>query len=78
MTLRRSRATSLTDDEVLLFDFLSESPVHARHLHRDAYAFHMNVGWTHDLDDDALARTLRELVERGLLEIEAGFGCRDD
>jgi hypothetical protein len=64
---RRSRATALTDDELLLLDFMFEWHVPERMLRRDVYPLHMNVDYCHGLDDHELRKTLQRLSESGLV-----------
>ena len=63
----RTGVTGLTDDELLLFDFMFDKSLAFRHMRRDDYAFHMNTSYSHDLDDTQLGDTLRALCERGLI-----------
>jgi len=63
----RTGRTNLTDDQLLLFDFLFNHWVPFGALCRTDYLVHMNVGYTHTLDDDHLARTLNELHASGLI-----------
>jgi hypothetical protein len=64
---RRTHETSLTDDELLLFDFMFDVRVPQRALTQDAYPFHMNVRYSHALDDQGLRETLDSLARRGLV-----------
>jgi hypothetical protein len=66
----RTGATSLSDDELLLMDFLFNCSARIRFLRRQVYRIHMNVRYTHGLDDDALSCTLERNVKAGL------FACR--
>jgi hypothetical protein len=66
----RTGATELTDDELLLMDFVFDVWAAERFLRRDVYHAHRNVRFTHGLDDEALSRTLRSLVGRGLFACE--------
>ena len=64
----RTGQTHLTDDQLLLFDFLFDCHcVPFRALCRANYRVSMNVPYTHTLDDDDLAQTLKELHTRGLV-----------
>ena len=67
---RRTRGTGLTYDQLLLFDFLFPWSVPERCLRREVYSFHMNVGYSHNLDDGQLQETLLRLSERGLVTAE--------
>ncbi|MEM7198876.1 MAG: hypothetical protein AAF628_01325 [Planctomycetota bacterium] len=66
----RTHQTDLTDDELLLADFVFCHRVCAKDLHRGIYAAHNNCGNTHGLSDEALAPVLDALVERGLFDRE--------
>lgn len=63
----RSGVTELTDDELLIFDFLFRFSVPERALTRDKYRAHMNAGYSHGLDDSSLRHTLNQLANRGLI-----------
>lgn len=71
----RTGTTVLSDDELLLMDFLFRSWVGERFLRREEYPIHMNVRYTHGLDDDALSRTLRRSVDTGIFACE---GLQDE
>ena len=64
---KRSNATDLTDNELLLFDFLFDKSLAFHHLRIEGYSFHMNCRYSHSLDDDRLRITLASLVDRRLL-----------
>ena len=64
---RRTGVTSLSEDELLLFDFMFDSDVPEHMLRREAYPLHMNVEYSHTLDDQALRETLRRLAAHGLV-----------
>jgi hypothetical protein len=68
---RRSGITELSDDELLLFDFLFDTGVENRFLRKESYPVHMAVRYTHGLDDCQLETTLQSLQERGLIERES-------
>jgi hypothetical protein len=70
----RTKRTSLTDDELLLFDFMFDVFVPFHVLSREAYRIHMNVGYTHRLEDDELRRTLHGLQRRKLVRRKRGRG----
>ncbi len=63
----RTGITQLTDDELLLFDFMFDKHVEQRHLERDSYAFHMNVRYNHNLDSEHLRESLAHLAAQGLV-----------
>jgi hypothetical protein len=64
---RRSGITQLTDDELLLFDFMFDTLLERRFLERDVYSFHMNVPYSHKLDSEQLRETLLRLAAQGLV-----------
>jgi hypothetical protein len=66
---RRTGRTSLTDDELLLFDFLFDRAAALVSLSREAYPIHMNVRYTHTLDSDALQKKVAGLLSAGWLKI---------
>jgi len=59
--------TQLTDDELLLFDFMFDKRLEQRHLERDDYSFHMNVRYCHSLDSEQLREALIRLATQGLV-----------
>jgi hypothetical protein len=69
---KRTNATDLTDNELLLFDFLFDTSLAFHHLRTDDYSFHMNCTYSHSLDDDRLRVTLASLVDRRLLNERIG------
>ncbi len=62
---KRTGVTDLTDDELLLFDFMFQWWVPLRALRREKYSFHMNCRYNHNLDDARLMATVERLVEVG-------------
>lgn len=68
---KRTNVTGLSDDELLLFDFLFDKSLAFHHLRMEDYSFHMNCRYSHSLNDADLERALSSLVMRGLLK------CRD-
>ena len=50
----RTGATTLSDDELLLFDCMFDGRVERRLLERDHYSFQWNVPYCHQLDSDRL------------------------
>jgi hypothetical protein len=69
---RRTNATNLSDDELLLFDFLFDKNLSFHHLRIEHYSFHMNCLYSHSLNDADLELTLASLVARGLLNCKVG------
>src|SRR6185503_7288795 len=63
----RTGRTPLTDDELLLFDFLFPHFARLESLRREAYVSHMNVRYTHTLDQLALKETVAKLMTAGWL-----------
>jgi hypothetical protein len=64
---QRTGRTSLTDDELLLFDFFFDKVARLESLRREAYPLHMNVRYTHALDRLALQKTVAKFVAAGWL-----------
>lgn len=69
---KRTNATQLSDDELLLFDFLFDKTLSFHHLRIADYSFHMNCSYSHHLNDGELLFTLESLVDRGLLHRKFG------
>ena len=69
---RRTNATNLSDDELLLFDFLFDNSLSFHHLRIEEYSSHMNCLYSHGLSDADLELTLASLVFRGLLNCKDG------
>lgn len=69
---KRTNATELTDNELLLFDFLFDTSLAFHHMRIDDYSFHMNCRYSHSLDDERLRATLCSLVDRRLLNESIG------
>ena len=63
----RTGKTSLTDDELLLFDFLFNCKAAFHHLRMENYGIHLNVLYTHNLQRRALEKTIGALIKSGLL-----------
>jgi hypothetical protein len=61
---RRSGVTELSDDEFLLFDLLFTVGVENAFLRQQAYPVHMNLRYTHGLDDGQLEGTVQSLQSR--------------
>jgi len=70
---RRTGVTDLSDDELLLFDFLFDKSAAAGFFRQDRYALHLGVGYSHGLDDQQLTGVLDDLCRRGLLLIDFGI-----
>ena len=71
---RRTGITQLTDDELLLFDFMFDNRLEQRHLERDDYSFHMNVRYSHNLDSEQLREGLMRLAAQGLVVAKTDGG----
>lgn len=71
MTIRpfRTGETWLTDDQLILLDVLFDTHATFRLLRRHRFHEQWNLGYVHDLDDDALKRNLKLLCERGILNL---------
>jgi hypothetical protein len=61
-------ATDLTDDQLLLFDFIFNIWIPLGALSRERDPWNMHVGSTHTLSDAQLAETLQELSGRHLIQ----------
>ena len=68
----RTGVTDLSDDELLLFDFLWWAYVPRRLLDSRHYAAQWNVGYTHSLNYEDLCTTLQQLLQRQLVQ------CKND
>ncbi|MEL7267369.1 MAG: hypothetical protein AAFP69_21525 [Planctomycetota bacterium] len=66
-TIRRNAKTKpiFTSDQIPLFDLLFQFRCLEHQLGREQYAIHMNVNYSHLLEDDALRDTLIALEHRG-------------
>ena len=62
---QRTNLTDLTTDQLLLFDFLFQYRLFERQLRRDVYPLHLNVNYSHGLDDEELSASLKSLEHRG-------------
>jgi hypothetical protein len=69
---RRTNATDLSNDELLLFDFLFDKSLSFHHLRIEDYSFHMNCLYSHSLNDADLELALTSLVARGFLNCRVG------
>jgi hypothetical protein len=63
----RTHATDLSDDELLLFDFMFDCKTPAHYLMAKAYPDHLNTPYTHGLSDAELEAALDALVACGLV-----------
>ncbi len=63
----RSRATDLTDDELLLCDLVFDCAAHSRSFEQEIYSFHLNCPYSHALGPDALVDRLNDLVRLGIM-----------
>ncbi len=63
----RTRVTSLSDDELIIFDALFDGFQDATNLTSYAYPWQLNVAYTHSLDDKQLSEFLRSSTASGLL-----------
>lgn len=61
----RTHATSLSSSELLLFDMLFRFRCVETHLRGEAYRFHLNLSYSHDIDDEDLPKVLSSLQEKG-------------
>jgi hypothetical protein len=64
---RRTSVTDLSDDELLLLDFFFDKRSVAGLARQNKYPVHMNVPYSHGLDDQQLRDTLKSLYQRQLL-----------
>ncbi|GHU29062.1 hypothetical protein AGMMS50256_13030 [Betaproteobacteria bacterium] len=63
----RTYASELTDDEIILFDFLWEGDAAERFLYGEALGVHANTPYSHSIHDDQLCFWLQDLINRNLL-----------
>ena len=63
----RTRTTSLSDDELLIFDAIFDCFQDATNLTSFAYPYQLNLPYTHSLDDKALAEFLASASASGLV-----------
>lgn len=63
----RTGITDLTDDQLLLFDFLWDCYVPRRFLDSGSYSIHMNVAYSHGLTGKQIDRTIEQMFERNLI-----------
>ena len=63
----RTHTSDLTDDELILFDFLWDGDAPQHMLYSEAIAVHGNTPYSHSIPDEQLPARFLDLVERGLL-----------
>ena len=63
----RTRTTSLSDDELMIFDAIFDCFQDATNLTSFAYPYQLNLPYTHSLDDKALAEFLASASASGLV-----------
>ncbi len=64
---KRTGASNLSDDELLLFDMLFDCNASTTQMSSSVYANHMNCAYNHSLDDTGLADTIDSLLSRNLI-----------
>ncbi len=65
---KRSQKTNLSDDELIILDFLAmKIPVDIHILLRENYPVHMNCDYTHNISDDNIEKKMSDLTLRGLI-----------
>ncbi|MEM9942277.1 MAG: hypothetical protein AAF939_11985 [Planctomycetota bacterium] len=64
---KRTGDSSLSDDELLLFDMLFDSNASVAQLSSSVYPIHMNCKHNHSLDDGELSNTIDSLLSRQLI-----------
>jgi len=65
----RTHASSLSDDELVIFDFLWDAGAPVSLLYGQVLPLHANTSYSHSIPDSELHGHLLALVERGLLEV---------
>lgn len=63
----RTGNTELSDNELLIFDFLWWIHVPRHFLYSDVYSIHMNVAYEHSMSNEEVDDTLQRLLERKLI-----------
>jgi hypothetical protein len=63
----RSNSTNLSQDQLLLLDFLTMGPIAIGLLYRDKYPLHMNVPYSHTISDVELPNFLDNMVRDEIL-----------
>lgn len=76
--LRRTRETTLSDDQLLLFDMLFDGYWQADALSSQTYALNMNVGYSHSLSDRSLQSTLQDFLVSKLVWRKPGGSAGKD
>jgi hypothetical protein len=64
---KRTGASPLSDDELLLFDVMFDGNAPMGMMRRTGYRVHMNVRYAHTLSDADLVHVLDSLIQRGLV-----------
>ena len=68
MQPKRTNKTKLSNDELLLFDFLAIlGDVSFNLIRRENYSFHMCVPYSHEIPDNYLEKTMKKLISEGYL-----------
>ena len=75
---RRTNATDLSDDELLLFDLLFDKSAHFDQMRTEVYSLHMNCSYSHGLNDADLEMKLASLAARRLISCKVGKIWRVD
>lgn len=68
----RTNKTILTNDELLIFDFLFDKFAAIRHLFRRSFSWCHNVPYTHNLTDEGVKASVARLINNGLLQSRVG------
>ncbi len=68
---QRSGRSDLSDSELLLCDFLWKHSVRVRHLSDDVYPLHMNVRYSHGLNQTQLLTVLKRMLDRRFIAVSA-------
>jgi hypothetical protein len=63
----RTGNAELSDNELLIFDFLWWIHVPRHFLYSDVYSIHMNVAYEHSMSNEEVEDTLQRLLERKLI-----------
>lgn len=73
---KRTATTGLSDDVLLLLDFLFDKWSSIQSLQRDVFPFHHNCSYSHSLDDDELQECIKRLMREGILQARVAGGSR--
>ena len=65
----RTHASELTDDELVIFDFLWRDDAPRHMLYKEPLAVHANTPYSHSIPDEELGARLFDLVDRDLLRM---------